>query len=87
MKHPLPQTHADGKAAALASAPPNTPRASASRIVVPLGSAPLDNLRRGETGRDQVLWKTCGTEKFPVPSMPKPGILGKRPGERGGIAH
>ena len=36
----------------------------------PPGSAPLDSLKRGEAGRDHVLRKTCGTEKFPFLSVP-----------------
>jgi len=52
------------------AAPPDAPGAGAPLTADPSGSAAFDSMKRGERGRNRVLWKICGTEKFPFLPFP-----------------
>jgi hypothetical protein len=52
------------------AAPLDAPGAGAPLTADPSGSAAFDSLKRGERGRNRVLWKICGTEKFPFLPFP-----------------
>ena len=52
------------------AAPPDAPDAGAPLTADPSGSVAFDSLKRGGRGRNRVLWKICGTEKFPFLPFP-----------------